>query len=368
MADRDGKRVGGVVRCRIAVEAENRAHHPLDLCLLSASVAAHRLLDARRRVLRAPHLAEGARDEHRAARLPDGECDAGVGADERLLEHDRVGSVPVDELGDVLEDRPQAKLRELVRPRLPPPVVERPQAPFSLVDDAVAARCCSRVNAEDLHAQTLGPSADVPPVRRWERTRIVGDDAALLDGDQEHRVRQNLSIGRSPGNDIVLASKTVSRDHAVLTYSDGRWCIEDRGSANGTFVNGEQIPFGVPRPLRHGDRVQVGSETLVFSWPAHQADPDRTDELVDAPEELLAQLSPLQVQVVRALCGAWLAGSTLDELPSNEQIAAQLGTPGAAETVKAALRRVYAKAGIAELPAHAKRRALCRIARQRGWI
>jgi hypothetical protein len=36
--------------------------------------------------------------------------------------------------------------------------------------------------------------------------------------------------------------------------------------------------------------------------------------------------------------------------------------------VKAALRRVYAKAGVSVLPAHAKRRALCRIARQRGWI
>ena len=64
----------------------------------------------------------------------------------------------------------------------------------------------------------------------------------------------------------------------------------------------------------------------------------------------------------------WLAGSSLETLPSNEQIAAQLGTPGATGTVKAALRRIYAKAGLSDQPAHAKRRALCRIARQNGWI
>jgi hypothetical protein len=36
--------------------------------------------------------------------------------------------------------------------------------------------------------------------------------------------------------------------------------------------------------------------------------------------------------------------------------------------VKAALRRIYAKAGLSDQPAHAKRRALCRVARQRGWV
>ena len=63
-----------------------------------------------------------------------------------------------------------------------------------------------------------------------------------------------------------------------------------------------------------------------------------------------------------------LAGSSLETLPSNEEIAAQLGTPGATGTVKAALRRIYAKAGLSDQPAHAKRRSLCRVARQNGWI
>jgi hypothetical protein len=198
----------------------------------------------------------------------------------------------------------------------------------------------------------------------------VRDEAALLAGGREHRLAGvlRLTIGRSGENDVILQAKTVSRDHAVLTYTEGRWYVEDRGSANGTFVNGSRLPFGVPHPLRHGDRIGLGAETLVFSWPAEGGDPDRTETLADVPAVPAVQLSPFQLQVVRALCGAWLAGSSLDAIPSNEQIAAQLGTPGAAEAVKAALRRVYAKTGLAELPPHAKRRALCRLARERAWI
>ena len=194
----------------------------------------------------------------------------------------------------------------------------------------------------------------------------TGSSLTLADGT-ERPVQRDLTIGRAPENDIVLDATTVSRQHALLTFAQGRWCIEDRGSANGTFVNDKQIPFGTPHPLRHGDRVALGSEVVTFSWPAEASDPERTEPLQTGPPGLAAQLSPFQLQVVRALCGAWL-GEGLDELPTNEQIAAQLGTPGATGTVKAALRRIYAKAGISDLPAHAKRRALCRLARQRGWL
>jgi len=193
-------------------------------------------------------------------------------------------------------------------------------------------------------------------------------EASLLAGDAEHRVTDRLRIGRGEGNDIRLAATTVSREHAVLVHVEGRWCIEDVGSANGTFVNDVRVALGAAHPLRHGDRVRLGEETLVFSWPADAVDPDRTDELDAAAPALQPRLSPFQLQVVRALAGAWLGGQSLDALPTNAQIAAQLRTPDAEPAVKAALRRAYAKAGLSDLPPHAKRRALCRLARQQGWI
>jgi hypothetical protein len=189
----------------------------------------------------------------------------------------------------------------------------------------------------------------------------------LPDGT-EYELDDRLAIGRAPENDLALTSKQVSREHAVLNFRDGRWFLEDRGSYNGTFLNGTRLQPGVPLPLRHADRISIGPEELVFSWPAQREDPNSTDTYERLATGGGPRLSHFQTQVVRCLCEQWLAGASLESLPSNDQIAAQLGTPGAEGTVKAALRRVYTKAGLAGMPAHAKRRALCRIARQRGWI
>jgi pSer/pThr/pTyr-binding forkhead associated (FHA) protein len=184
----------------------------------------------------------------------------------------------------------------------------------------------------------------------------------------EHELTESVSVGRDPTNDLVLESSAVSREHAAVTLQDGRWYLEDRGSFNGTYLNGTRVLPGTPLPLRHADRISIGTETLLFSWPAQLDDPDTTEPLEEVAGGNGAQLSAFQRQVVQALCGPWLAGSSLETLPSNEQIAAQLGTPGATGTVKAALRRIYSKAGLSDQPAHAKRRALCRMARQNGWI
>jgi pSer/pThr/pTyr-binding forkhead associated (FHA) protein len=189
----------------------------------------------------------------------------------------------------------------------------------------------------------------------------------LPDGS-EHELKENVTIGRDPTNDLVFTSDTVSREHASIIFRDGRWYLEDRRSYNGTFLNGTRLQPGVPLPLRHADRIGIGSESVLFSWPGQLEDPDVTQTLRDSPGVHSAPLSAFQRQVLQCLCGPWLAGASLERLPSNEQIAAQLGTPGATGTVKAALRRVYAKAGLSEEPAHAKRRALCRVARQRGWV
>jgi pSer/pThr/pTyr-binding forkhead associated (FHA) protein len=197
---------------------------------------------------------------------------------------------------------------------------------------------------------------------------VAGDIWLTFPDGTEHELKENLTIGRGPENDLTFASVAVSRKHARVIFRESRWYIEDRGSYNGTFLNGTRVNPGTPLPLRHADRIQLGEETLLFSWPAQADDPDLTESLEEMAPSDPAQLSALQRQVVQCLCAPWLAGASLESLPSNEQIAAMLGTPGATGTIKAALRRIYAKAGLSDQPAHAKRRALCRVARQRGWV
>jgi len=198
-------------------------------------------------------------------------------------------------------------------------------------------------------------------------TATVAGPTLIFPNGVEYQLREDLSIGRDAGNDLVLPTKSVSRQHALITQANGRWFIEDRGSFNGTLLNDDRIRPGVPLRLRHSDRIKIGPLVLLFSSPLDATDTD-TEAFAQAPAVYSRHLSPLQRRVVGCLCADWMAGGSLDRLPSNEEIAAQLGTPGATETVKAALRRAYAKAGVSDLPAHAKRRALCRIARQRGWI
>jgi pSer/pThr/pTyr-binding forkhead associated (FHA) protein len=198
---------------------------------------------------------------------------------------------------------------------------------------------------------------------------MPGDMWLTLPDGTEHELKESVTIGRDAANDVMFASQSVSREHAAITVQDERWYVEDRGSFNGTFLNGTRVQPGTPLPLRHADLIGIGAETLLFSWPAQRQDPDTTEPLEEvAGSSDSAQLSSFQRQVVQSLCEPWLAGASLESLPSNEQIAAQLGTPGATGTVKAALRRIYAKAGLSDQPAHAKRRALCRVARQRGWV
>lgn len=68
------------------------------------------------------------------------------------------------------------------------------------------------------------------------------------------RTDVDLSIGRNEQNDICFANKVVSSNHAALSHKKGRWFIQDKTSANGTFVNKRKIN---QEELKIGDVVFV---------------------------------------------------------------------------------------------------------------
>ncbi|MBI5533926.1 MAG: FHA domain-containing protein [Deltaproteobacteria bacterium] len=75
------------------------------------------------------------------------------------------------------------------------------------------------------------------------------------------------TIGRTPDNDIVCNHAQVSSRHAVLINADGQVFIEDRGSANGTYVRGQRIPPNKKIPVQNGERIYVGPMPLVVNIP-----------------------------------------------------------------------------------------------------
>lgn len=174
-----------------------------------------------------------------------------------------------------------------------------------------------------------------------------------------------LKLGRSPGCAVTVDEPSVSREHAVVRGRPGHWFVEDLGSRNGTCVNATRLTVGHPHPLRHEDRVLLGTVDLVVLSPAEADDVDRTSSLEADRAYAAIGLSPFQHQVVVCLAEPWLAGG---EPASNAEIAVRLGTPDAADAIKAALRRVYAKAGLSDDRSRTKRPALCRFAQRQGWL
>lgn len=73
-------------------------------------------------------------------------------------------------------------------------------------------------------------------------------------------------IGRGAGSDILLDNPGVSRHHAVIMEKGGKFIVEDKGSANGTFMKGETEKI-TARELKDGDKIQIVNYTLTFKHP-----------------------------------------------------------------------------------------------------
>ena len=87
-----------------------------------------------------------------------------------------------------------------------------------------------------------------------------------LEGDQ-------LVIGRDASNSIAINDAEISRKHSRLLFQGGKYVLEDLGSTNGTFVNGQRLAG--PVVLKPGDVVSLG-EQIVLMYDAINQDTGAT--------------------------------------------------------------------------------------------
>ena len=78
-------------------------------------------------------------------------------------------------------------------------------------------------------------------------------------GEFPLRPNREIIIGRSSDLDMVLVEDMVSRKHAKISTDEHSVSIQDLGSTNGTFVNGEKIRA---IRLKEGDRILVGTSII----------------------------------------------------------------------------------------------------------
>lgn len=72
----------------------------------------------------------------------------------------------------------------------------------------------------------------------------------------------NINIGRSKDCDIVFDKNIVSATHATLSFENNKWYIDDKNSANGTFVNNERINY---KELTNGDCIYIMGLKIIVS-------------------------------------------------------------------------------------------------------
>jgi pSer/pThr/pTyr-binding forkhead associated (FHA) protein len=97
---------------------------------------------------------------------------------------------------------------------------------------------------------------------------------------------KQIVVGRSSDLDMVLVEDMVSRKHARIAMQADQIWIEDLGSTNGTFVNGEKIKRA---RLKEGDRVLIGTSILKVIAGEGQAQPRETAEVKQNLERVADQ-------------------------------------------------------------------------------
>lgn len=113
-------------------------------------------------------------------------------------------------------------------------------------------------------------------------------------------------IGRGAGCQLKVVSDKISRRHCQIVVHDNWVTIQDLGSANGTFVNGHQIPAKMEMPLAPGTKVAIGSlqffvdyelpgTAAAAAWPSMMANglPFNVDALPKAPSTGQAEQEPI---------------------------------------------------------------------------
>lgn len=157
-------------------------------------------------------------------------------------------------------------------------------------------------------------------------------------GDLTLTVSDSLSVGRGSDNDVVLGSKQVSRNHAVLSVLDGQLYVKDLDSSNGTFINEKRVEGNQSIPVQVADTIGFASFNFQVQAPAastHTAESAPTNE---QPEQTLTATSHTEtVTPEPAIQQPVTAPSTEEDVktPIDEPVVADIEATKAEHEVKA---------------------------------
>ncbi len=107
-----------------------------------------------------------------------------------------------------------------------------------------------------------GTALDPSPAGDAWSARLVVRSAPGLRGGEGFEVGDGLLLGRGTAADVPLQDSYSSSRHARLISQGDAVVLEDLGSTNGTYLNGD--PLTGPQPLHDGDRIRIGDSEFSF--------------------------------------------------------------------------------------------------------
>jgi hypothetical protein len=105
-------------------------------------------------------------------------------------------------------------------------------------------------------------SASAPLAREGGTPKLRVNSAAGLTAGSAYDLSEGALLGRSDQASIKLEDGYASSQHARLIPQGDVMVLEDLGSTNGTYLNGE--PVRGPQPLHAGDKIRIGDSEFSF--------------------------------------------------------------------------------------------------------
>ncbi|MBO9308791.1 MAG: FHA domain-containing protein [Chloroflexi bacterium] len=96
--------------------------------------------------------------------------------------------------------------------------------------------------------------------RKCGRLVVIAAENGNIQSGKSYPLLPLTSLGRAPTNTVILEDGFASSEHALITLRDGQWWLEDRGSSNGTLLNGYRVEE--PVVLSAGDIISIGRVAL----------------------------------------------------------------------------------------------------------
>lgn len=220
---------------------------------------------------------------------PEAAKNAGVAETRNTVEEDVLVPEPLDESdyfrpADLSDPSITAPATRTATPKrdgfdelTPPPSakkLEEPESIFDVLEDVQLESGPEQKEEPASSVTELGsepPSAMSKPVSvptvegHAGQYHLVFTEMVENLGMSEYVLRDNVSIGRSPSNDLVLKAAKVSRQHAAINKYKNQFLIIDLKSSNGVFVNGKKVE---EHTLENNDEISIGGYKMIFKAPA----------------------------------------------------------------------------------------------------